>query len=88
MATHLFGYIAVILIQQLMIVGLAFGIVQLFDRQRHLRRLNRTADDRNSAELKLTGHELGSPQPEDLLSEPAMDLQISKDVRLLTSVDA
>jgi len=87
MGSNLFGYVAVILLQQLMIVGLAFGIVQLFDRQRHLRRLTRTVDARKSAELKLSGHALGGPQFQAVLPEPALELQLVKNDCVLTSIE-
>jgi len=86
MQTHLLGYVAIILFQQLMIVGLCFGIVQLFHKRHHLRRLSRTLAERRFAELKLGRHDLETPRFRDSIAEPAAEVRQSP--CLLTNLES
>lgn len=69
METHPFGYITAIVFQQLMIVGLFWGIVQLFHENHHLRRLARFQARLDSTDLNLAGHGIVTPQFQELPPE-------------------
>jgi hypothetical protein len=84
------GYVAVIVIQQLAIIGLFWGIVLLLQKLDRLRRGVKIRTALEKADLRLAGYGLASSQPPELRSEPATVLAgkraLKDDARILTSV--
>jgi hypothetical protein len=72
----------------LVIVGLFFGIAQLFHEQHRLRsRLVRIRVVMGGADLSLPKQETASPQLQELLFEPRREQAAKTDSHVLTSVD-
>jgi hypothetical protein len=89
MGTHPFGYITVILIQQLVIVGLFCGVARLLEEQRSLRsRLVRIRVVMGGADLSPARQEMASPELQELLFEPRIEQSAETDARVLAGVDA
>jgi hypothetical protein len=88
MGTHPFGYITIIVIQQLVLVGLFLGIGRLFQEQHRLRsRLTRIRIVMGGAEMNPARHIIASPQLQELLFEPGMEQSAETGARVLAGVD-
>jgi hypothetical protein len=87
-ATYQIGYIALIVVQQLVIVGLLFGVAQLLHERHCLRgRLVRIRVAMGGADLSPARQEMASPQLQDLLLDPHMNQAAETGARVLASVD-
>ena len=90
MGTHPFGYLAIIVVQQLVIVGLFFGISRLLQELDRLRGGARIRTALKNAGPGLAGYELASPEFPELRSESAPEPTGARaeenDARILASV--
>jgi hypothetical protein len=90
MGIHPSGYVAVIVIQQLAIIGLFWGIVLLLQKLDCLRRGVKIRTALEKADLSLAGYAVASSQSPKLRSEPATESAAKRAVedsaRSLTSV--
>jgi hypothetical protein len=86
------AYIALIVIQQLTIVGLFWGILLLLLKLRRLQRGFRIRAVLDNAHLSFAGYGLASPHFRDLLSaparEPARERAVEDEARNLISMRA
>jgi hypothetical protein len=90
MGTHPFGYIAIIVVQQLVIVGLFFGISRLLQELDRLRGGARIRTALKNADPSLAGCEAAGPEFPELRSKPAPELARGRaeenDARILANV--
>lgn len=90
MGIHPSGYVAVIVIQQLAIIGLFWGIVLLLQKLDRLRRGVKIRTALEKADLSRAGCALASSQSPKLRSEPAAESAakraVENNARSLTSV--
>ena len=92
MRTHPFGYITIIVVQQLVIVGLFFGVAQLLRELDRLRRGAKIWNVVENADLSPGEHQLANSQPPQLPSKLARKLAGARAVEhgacILTGVES
>jgi hypothetical protein len=86
MGTHSFGYIAVIVLQQLTIVGLLWGMVLLLREVERLRRGFKIRTALENVDLHPAGQKLARPQFQELRAGPAVELALEHAMKRVACV--